>query len=244
MKLQIIDSAYKPLLENIQSHFHGSCTVLHKARNEIKIVEFLGEMVVVKSFKVPNLLNKLIYTFFRDTKAKKSYDNSLKIGEFAPQALGYVEFTKFGLLHRSYFVSKQFEYDFTIREVLTNSDFKDREIIFCEFAAFAFKLHEKGIFHKDFSPGNILIKKTNDGYDFKIVDINRMIFKSFTLQDRLKNFSQLWAKDEDLKTIISCYAKLVNIQDELLFGDALSYSQKHKDIKNFKKRLKGREVVD
>jgi serine/threonine protein kinase len=244
VKLQIIDSAYKPLLENIQTHFHGSSTILHKARNEIKIVEFLGEMVVVKSFKIPNFLNKLIYTFFRDTKAKKSYDNSLKIGEFAPQARGYVEFKKFGLLYDSYFISKQFDYDFTIREVLTNSNFKDRDVIFCEFAAFAFKLHEKNIFHKDFSPGNILIKNTGDGYNFKIVDINRMVFKEFTLQDRLKNFSQLWAKDSDLKMIISCYAKLINIHNESMLDDAVAYSQKHKDIKNFKKRLKGKEVVD
>jgi len=32
---------------------------------------------------------------------------------------------------------------------------------------------------------------------FKIVDINRMEFKELTLQERLKNFSQLWAKNDD-----------------------------------------------
>jgi len=235
---------YEKLLINIRDYFKDSTNSIHKARNEIKILDYENQKLVVKAFKVPNLLNKIVYTFFRGTKAKKSYENSLKISKFVPQAIGYIEFRKFGLLSDSYFISEQFEYDFTIREVITGADFKDRENIFRELAKFTFLLHEDCILHKDYSPGNILIKLSENGYEFKIVDINRMEFKELSIDDRLKNFSQLWAKDEDLKIVIDEYSKLVNQDEEICFQKAVEYSQKHKDRKNFKKRLKGREVVD
>jgi len=235
---------YVELLINIRDYFKDSKNSIHKARNEIKILDYENQKLVVKAFKVPNLLNKIVYTFFRGTKAKKSYENSLRISSFVPQAIGYIEFRKFGLLSDSYFISEQFEYDFTIREVITGADFKDRENIFKELAKFTFLLHEDGILHKDYSPGNILIKTDENGYELKIVDINRMEFKELSIDDRLKNFSQLWAKDEDLKIVIDEYSKLVNQDEELCFKKAVEYSQRHKDRKNFKKRLKGREVVD
>ncbi len=235
---------YVKLLTNIRDYFKESQNSIHKARNEIKILDYENEKMVVKAFKIPNLLNKIVYTFFRGTKAKKSYENSIRISNFVPKAIGYIEFRNFGLLSDSYFISEQFEYDFTIREVITGANFKDRENIFKELAKFTFLLHEDGVLHKDYSPGNILIKVSENRYEFKIVDINRMEFKELTVDDRLKNFSQLWAKDDDLKIIIGDYAKLINQDEDICFKKAVEYSQKHKDRKNFKKRLKGREVVD
>ena len=182
--------------------------------------------------------------FFRDSKAKKSYDNSLKIAEFFPKAIGYAEFTKLGLLYDSYFLCEKFEYDFTIREPLTQKAFKDKDTIFRALASFTHELHEKGVEHLDYSPGNILIKKVNDTYTFKIIDVNRMNFKIFTQNERLENFAKLWAKDEDLTVIIKAYASLIDMDETEAVIIALKASQKHKDKKNFKKRLKGKKVVD
>jgi len=244
MVFKSVKEEYEKLLINIRDYFKDSQDSIHKARNEIKIIDYKSQKLVVKAFKIPNLLNKIVYTFFRGTKAKKSYENSLRISNFVPKAIGYIEFRKFGLLNDSYFISEQFEYDFTIREVITKTGFQDRENIFKKLAKFTFLLHEENILHKDYSPGNILIKANRDGYEFKIVDINRMEFKNLNTDERLKNFSQLWAKDEDLKIVIEEYAKLIDEDIESCFKKAVEYSQKHKDRKNFKKRLKGREVVD
>ncbi|PLY14331.1 hypothetical protein [Sulfurimonas xiamenensis] len=244
MKFESIQSKYIEFLKNIKSHFDSASSSIHKARNEIKIIDFNGESLVVKSFKIPNIINKIVYTFFRDSKAKKSYQNSLKIVDFVPKPIGYIEFYRFGLLSESYFVSENFKYDFTIREVLKDSNFQEREFIFKEFAAFTFRLHENGILHLDFSPGNILIKKENGGYIFKIVDINRMQFKTLDLNSRLKNFSMLWAKNDDLAIIIKEYAKLVKNDANSCITTALKYSQAHKDKKNMKKRVRGVKVVD
>jgi serine/threonine protein kinase len=244
MKFESIQSEYIEFLKNIKSHFNSTNSSIHKARNEIKIIDFSGESLVVKSFKIPNILNKIIYTFFRDSKAKKSYQNSVKIINFVPKPIGYIEFKKFGLINESYFVSENFKYDFTIREVLKNIDFNDREFIFETFAKFTFELHENNIFHLDYSPGNILIKKDNGCYIFKIVDINRMQFKTLDLNSRLKNFSMLWAKDDDLAIIIKEYSKLVKNDVNYCIATALKYSQAHKSKKNMKKRLRGKKVTD
>jgi len=244
MKLDLVDNMYKTLLENIKEYFKDSKNSIHIARNEIKRIDFKSEDLVVKSFKVPNIINKIVYTFFKFSKAEKSYLNSIRIIDFVPKPIGFIEFRQFGLISESYFVSENFHYDFTIREPLIDENFADKEAIFKAFAKFTLALHEKNIFHLDYSPGNILIKKEDDNYIFKVVDINRMEFKTLNLDDRLKNFSKLWAKDGDLKIIIKEYSKLINSNEDECIEAALKYSQAHKNRKNAKKRLKGKKVVD
>ncbi len=239
-----INSKYLPLCQNIENIFKESENSIHKARNEIKIVTHESEELVIKAFKIPHIINKIAYGFFRSSKAEKSYVNSLKIIEFVPQPIAYIEEKKFGLLYKSYFISEHFAYDFTIRELLTNKDFENKKEIYHTFANFTTQLHNQGIKHLDYSPGNILIKKENDEYIFKIIDINRMKFKELSTQERLENFAKLWATYEDLTIIIEEYVKLNNLDEEKSLKIALEASQKHKNRKNFKKRLKGKKVVD
>jgi len=241
-----INTPYKHFnhfLLKIQEHFKKADYSIHKARNEIKVIEHENQALVIKSFKIPHLLNKIIYTFFRSSKAQKSYEYSLKIAPFAPAPIAYISFKKFGLIEDSYFISEHFDYDFTIREPLLDDAFEDKEKILKAFAKFTYALHEKEILHLDYSPGNILIKKENNDYTFKVVDINRMQFKTLTLDERLKNFSMLWAKDTDMKVIATEYAELSHEDASYCVQKAIVYSQKLKDFKNMKKRLKGKKVV-
>ena len=244
MKIKFIDKKYNELLTKIRKYFNLSDKSIHKARNEIKVISFEKKEFAVKSFKVPHIINKIVYSFFKDSKAKKSYENSIKIIEFVPNPIGYIEFRKFGLISDSYFISENFNYDFTIRKPLLAKSYQDKELIFKAFANFTYQLHEKSIYHLDYSPGNILIKKQDNSFIFKIVDINRMEFKNLSLEERLKNFAKLWAKDEDLKIIIKEYSKLIKEDEVKCLEIALKYSQLHKDVKNRKKRLKGKKVVD
>ncbi|MDH4945456.1 lipopolysaccharide kinase InaA family protein [Sulfurimonas sp. C5] len=235
---------FKDFLLNIKEYFNTKNNYIHKARNELKIIPFKDLDTVVKSFKVPNIINKIAYTFFRDSKAKKSYEYSLKIGDFTPKPIGYIEFYENFLLNESYFISEKFDYDFTIREPLLDKNFSDRENIFRAFARFTYQLHQHQILHKDYSPGNILIKKENNDYTFKVVDINRMEFHPLSIKECLQNFDKLWAKDDDLTIMIQEYANIsdLNVQDSI--EKALYFSQKLKNFKNMKKRLKGKPVVD
>ncbi len=241
-----INERHKEFLDfllQVRTYFQTNSQTIHKARNELKIIPFEDIETVVKSFKVPHLLNRIIYTFFRDSKAKKSYEYSLKIKDFTPSPIGYIEFYNSSLLHESYFVSEHFAYDFTIREPLLDAAFEEREQIFRSFARFTFALHEAGILHQDYSPGNILVKRENQGFTFKIVDINRMKFFSPDEDARAKNFSKLWASDEVLHVMANEYAKHYSTSQKFA-EKVLYYSNQNKRVKNFKKRLKGQVVND
>ena len=244
MTYEVLNERQKDLIVNIKSYFNQSSETIFKQRNTIKIVHFEGKKYVVKSFKIPHLINQIIYAFFRDGKAKKSYFNSLRILDFVPTPIGYIKFQKAGRVKESYFVSEPFEYDFTIREPLTSKEYPNKEAIYQAFAKFTNQLHKQGVLHLDYSPGNILIKEYSKGYEFKIIDVNRMLFKQLSTQERLENFAKLWASDEDLTIIIKEYAKLNKLDEKESLEIALKTSQEHKDRKNFKKRLKGKKVVD
>ena len=245
MKYQISDTynAFKEFLLNINSYFDENSQTIHKARNELKVITFNEIDTVVKAFKIPNFINQIAYSFFRDSKAMKSYEYSLKIGDFTPEPIGYIEFYNLGLLKKSFFISKKFDYDFTIREPLLDDSFENRDEVFKVFARFTLELHNANIFHKDYSPGNILIKKENDTYILKIVDINRMKFYELSELDRAKNFSKLWASDSILEIMATEYKKHHDCNEDFV-DNALYFSNKNKKIKNFKKRLKGQEVND
>ncbi|MBL1244960.1 MAG: hypothetical protein COA39_011345 [Sulfurimonas sp.] len=236
-------SSFKDFLLSIEDYFQANKNTIHKARNELKIIKYNNLSTVVKSFKIPNIINKVAYTFFRDSKAKKSYEYSLEIGNFTPQPIGYIEFFKFGLLQSSYFISEEFEYDFTIREPLLDQTFHNRDAIFRAFACFSLELHNAGIYHNDYSPGNILIKKEKENYTFKIVDINRMLFKNLSENERAKNFSKLWADNFVLEIIAQEYTKHFKCSKNFS-SKVLSFSDANKRVKNFKKRLKGKPVND
>ena len=234
---------FESFLFNIQSFFSLNTQTIHKARNELKVIPIENITTVVKSFKIPNIINKIAYSYFRDSKAKKSYTYSLKIGNFTPTPIGYIEFYKYGLIDESYFISEEFKYDFTIREPLLETNFEHREEVFRAFARFTLELHNANIFHDDYSPGNILIQKDKEGYTFKIVDINRMKFIALNEDQRAQNFSKLWASDEILTIMTDEYVKHHTCSKSFT-ERTLYYSNKNKRIKNFKKRIKGQEVND
>ena len=96
----------------------------------------------------------------------------------------------------------------------------------------------------NFPGANILVKKEGETYAFKVVDINRMKFGVLSQDERMKNFSKLWAKDKDLTVMIEAYAQEADLNKEELVQKALYLNQKHKDRINMKKRARGIEVVD
>ncbi len=244
-KLQINEKYkhFKNDLLNIQEIFNDSSESIHKARNELKIIELQGIKCVVKSFKIPNLLNRVAYTYFRDGKAKKSFLNATKLINLkvtTPEPIGIIEFYKSALLSESYFISVYEPYDFTIREVFHHK-VNDIEEILKAFTEFTFAIHTKGVWHVDYSLGNILITKENGTYKFSLVDINRMQFKEISAKEGLKNFNKFWAKDKnDLIIIAKEYARLSNFDEDKAIKIVHAEAQKLEAATNLKRRLTGR----
>lgn len=127
-KLNPSYEVFKTFLLNIKNYFQENSNTIHKARNELKVIEYEGIQTVVKAFKIPNKINQIVYAYFRDSKAKKSYQNAMKLidlGINTPTPIGYIEFYKMGLFKESFYVSQKVDYAFTIREPLRDLEFQD-----------------------------------------------------------------------------------------------------------------------
>lgn len=234
--------AFRAELGQVETLFDASGHSIHKARNELRIVEIAAQKMVIKAFKVPHLINRIAYGFLRDSKAKKSYENARKLQQLniaTPQAVACIEERMFGFFGRSYFVSLYEPYDFTIREAL-HHDIEDYQAVLEAFTLFTYGLHVKGVWHEDYSPGNILIRRENDAYRFLLVDINRMDFRVISPQEGCANFSKLWAEPEDLKLMATHYARLWDMD----FAKILNAMQQEADrvvrTKALKKQFKAK----
>ncbi len=229
------------LIEHIEMHFQQASQILHAERNEIRIVPFEGEDYVVKSFGIPHIINRFAYRYLRPSKAKRSYQYSLKLGaEICPEPVAYIEQFQYGLLAPSYFISQHFKYDFTIRPLLSDVTFENRNEILQQFADFTYHLHQRGILHRDYSPGNILIKQQHHKYLFKIIDVNRMQFKTLSLQDRLSNFARLMVDDATMKIMLDRYANLINKPQHEILAIAIAYRDQFAHRRTLKNKLRGR----
>ena len=63
------------VLSEIFVNFNSSGKILVSGqRNTIKLFEVYGVTLNIKSFKIPNLINSIIYKFFRKSKARRSYE--------------------------------------------------------------------------------------------------------------------------------------------------------------------------
>ena len=247
MNYESPNERHKDLMVNIKNYFNQekSETIFQK-RNTIKIVEFEGGKYVVKSFRVPHILNQIVYRFFRDSKARRSFDNSwklVKMGVNTPQPIGYVEFSTNLRFKESYYISDFFDYDFEIRAVFNDKDFKDRETILTKFIEFTYKLHNKKVYHIDYSPGNILVKKMTYGYTFSIIDVNRMKFIELDDELRMKSLAKLTNDIEDNEFMVKAYANISKRDEAILLAslkDALKEQGRYlANKKRFKKIKKG-----
>jgi len=246
LELNQTHQIFKNILLNIKSIFSENSQTIHLARNELKIIELNDINTVVKAFRIPNILNQFVYAYLRKSKAFKAFHNATKLHALqvsTPQAIGYIEFFSMGFLKESFFISKEFKYDFTIAHIRDDQPIY-KEKLLQEFASLTYEIHQKGVWHVDYSGGNILItKQENSSYRFSLVDINRMGFFKLSIDDRAKSFSKLWARDDELAIIAKEYAKYFDCPLDFT-QQVCFYSNKNKKIKNFKKRLKGKEVND
>jgi len=244
MKL-VINKAYKKYYDKIKeitSDFDSLGTLIYDGRNQIRNIELDDIILNVKSFKKPNVINKLIYKYFRKSKAARSYEYANKLISLdlnTPINIAYIETGKL-FLSKSYYICEYFENDFSMLEVLEER-VTDRENVIRQFANFTYSLHKKGVLHLDYSPGNILIKKSGDNYIFSLVDINRMKFLDVSLEMGIKNFSKLWNSEEMLKYISEEYAKLNNVSYEYVYDLLRDYDSKHKD--SVEKRKKRKKII-
>ncbi len=210
-------------------------------RNSLKLFNYNDIKVNVKSFKVPNFVNQIVYRFFRKSKAQRSFEyaNILKKkGIGTPQPIAFYEFTSFFLFKKSYYISEHLNYDITYRELTKDFNYPDYEEVLRAFTRFTFLLHEEGVNFLDHSPGNTLITKKENTYNFALVDLNRMNFEEMSFEKRINNFSKLTTHKFMVEIMSDEYSKLTNVEFEKVFN--LMWSETNKFQEKFcrKQRLK------
>ncbi len=241
---KVFQSNYKNFESEIDEFvlsFDNSGEQLKDARNKLKLFPFKDGQVNIKSFKVPNLINQVVYRFFRKSKAQRSFEyaNKLKnLGIGTPNPIAYYEFSTSFLYKRSFYVSEQLESNLTYRELIRDFDYPNHEDILRAFTRFTFKLHEKGINFLDHSPGNTLIKKNSDEYEFFLVDLNRMKFGSMTFENRMKNFSRLTKFKSMVEVMSDEYAKSIEKEYDTVFNAMWQSTQDFRNKIERKKRMK------
>jgi hypothetical protein len=237
-------SRFQPELINFITHFSSDGLQFGNGnRNKIRLFDLNGKTVNIKSFKIPNLFNQVIYKFFRKSKARRSYEFANRLLEYeigTPQPIAFCENASFMGIQKSFYISEHLQADLTFRELVEIPSYPDHENILRQFVQFSFRLHEKGVEFLDHSPGNTLIKKTTEGkYDFFLVDLNRMNFEvKMDLNSRMKNLSRLTPKMEMIVIMSDEYAKLYNKSFDDIHTSLRFHTEKFQAKYHFKQKLK------
>ena len=214
-------------------------------RNKIKLFALQDKKLNIKSFQIPNAVNKIAYRFLRKSKAARSFAYahallSKNIG--TPYPIAYAEEKEGLFFKKSFYVSEHLSCDLTFRELVTDPDYPEWEKILRAFSRFTFRLHENKIVFLDHSPGNTLIRKNGQEYEFFLVDLNRMNFRELDFNARMKNFSRLTRKKEMIVIMAEEYAEHYDKNKEVVFEKMWFYTQdfrqKFRRKKILKKKLK------
>ena len=209
----VINPKYEYLrdwIEQMPSFFEGSGEIVYKARNILKVFSLKNGMDVnIKRYRKPHFCNRVVYTFFRKSKASRAYNNTLKIAEKGfetAEAVAFIEIKQNGLLSDSYFISLQCHDVKEIREC-HYGPLLGNENLLEAFARYSAALHDAGVYHLDYSPGNILYRNDNDKYTFILIDVNRMKFIPVSFDEGCKNFARLFVDDDIYQYIGKVYSE-------------------------------------
>lgn len=198
-------------IQQLPESFPQHGRIIHNARNQIRVYELEGQEINVKKFCIPPIFNRILYSLgWRTPKAKTTFLNAqeiLKRGFHTPQPFGYVIERKAGLINYSYFISEQVQ-DFTPIRRAENIP----ELIKA-LAEYTSRLHQAGLMHRDYTPGNILYRKANGSYTFMLVDINRFHIqkKPICLWFSVSNLMHPFEDDKVLESFVTEYAKRRNL---------------------------------
>ena len=197
-------------IKQLPQFFEQEGELLYDSRNKVKRYRLNGKDMVVKRYKRPNMIQRIVYTFFKKSKTERAYLFAGMLRERGfdtPHEVAYIEQRKNGLFLDGYFVSLNCSYP-PLSELLRKRDF-DRHPA-DELAAYMVELHKKGVLHGDLNLTNILYHTDKKGqYEFTLIDTNRSKFKPAPdRQECLENLKRLTHSKALLRYIVIQYATL------------------------------------
>ena len=205
-------TALRPFVEQLPSRFNEEGTLVQDRRNTIKLfVCDDGTELVVKRYRIPRGINRFIYSLgIRKPKGERAFlyvERLLKKGIDSPTSVAYIEERKWGLLGYSYLVSLKCPYEHRMYE-LGYAPAEIYEPFVQPFGEYCARLHDAGILHRDFTPGNVLWTKDGKGmYHFSLIDINQMGFGKVSLKKGCQNICRFWGPKRMIQLIARAYGE-------------------------------------
>lgn len=180
---------------------------LYDSRNKVKRYRVNEKELVVKKYKQPNLIQQVVYTYFKKSKPQRAYLFAGMLRERGfdtPHEVAYIEQKRNGLFLDGYFVSLNCDYP-PLSGLLRKREFDKRPAN--ELAAYMVELHKKGVLHGDLNLTNILYHTDDKGnYQFTLIDTNRSQFKSASRGECLENLKRLTHSKALLRYLVMQYA--------------------------------------
>ncbi len=202
--------SFLPFIERLPEAFADQeGQLLYKGRNELRLMRYQGVELVVKSFQIPNIVNRIAYGFFRPSKAQRSFEYAERLRQLGigtPQPIGYYTERNGLFFHRSYYVSCRSCCSYTFADLL-QQPFAEEKDILQAIARTTAQLHEQGLLHRDYSRGNILFALTEQGVHVEIIDLNRIRFKQIDWKEGCRNFERLPLTERMLTILTKAYAQ-------------------------------------
>ena len=172
-----------------------------KARNIVAGIDLnlaVASMpVVVKRFPKPNFIRQIIYSFLIPSKAIRSWSVAhylLDHGLLTPKPLAILHCQR-KLLKQSYFVTEQVNGAKTLRDWRKSADesTREKERDLAALADYVRRLHRSGVYHKDLTAGNFLLRQGTGGQsEIFLVDLNRArVRQKVPMSRRLRDLARL-----------------------------------------------------
>lgn len=207
-------------------------------RNLVTKTEYKGKYYVVKKYKRPTIANCMIYTWFRKNKARRAYENAIKLlekGIATAKPVAYITITKFGFFHTGYLITEYLPYIRLDVAYLQLQNHQERYRLEHDFVMFTLHLHHLKILQQDNNPGNILVHKEGMIYRFALVDVNRIKFgKAIDIRKSMVSFDQLGIDLKVIEEVIPIYIQEKKYAEE----DCLFYLLRHQRIRKRQHQLK------
>lgn len=195
---------------------------IYKGRNRLfALADGDGTEVNIKAFHCPRFPNNFVYTTLRQGKARRSFENAVRLialGFGTPEPFGYGEVRSGLRLTRSYYFCRQIVAD----NVRDWERFDDCEELLAALGAEMVRLHRAGVWHKDFSPGNILFQRLpGGGYRFYYIDLNRMEFGITSRKSLMSMFRAINLDETQTARLARHYAAASGEDADAVVAEAL-----------------------
>ena len=205
-------------IEDLPRRVAREGVTLHSGRNLIKRLGIAGPggepiEVVVKAFAVPARARGFVYANLRPSKARRCMVNARKLARLSvgtPDPVASIEYEDHRCLRRSYYVCRHWPHDRDLTALLYRGvpSGADAQALLEALAQFTAAQHDRGVLHLDYNPGNILVRSVGDGFEFALVDLNRLRFRRLNTADRICGLTRLTTRDDCLRIIGRRYARL------------------------------------